>query len=183
MLYTGNTLREALGKALGTRDQYGRKIERRTYGKQDTQSNPFAAQAAIARAREEAVAWAENYMTVQRTYGNGHEFGCYATYNEETGETVKYPRNVAGFGGGSHYRFSYRPSQGILLVTGHSHPRESDADPHGSSDETNEQNTVLTEEQLDEADSDLLDHAPVVIKLPSNRGSQVTVLWGTWRGR
>lgn len=28
MLYTGNTLREALGKALGTRDQYGRKIDR-----------------------------------------------------------------------------------------------------------------------------------------------------------
>jgi len=175
MLYTGNTLREALGKALGTRDQYGRKIERHTYGKQD-QSQPLADETrqTLHDLREAAILRAKSSSVNSANLEHGQmEEGFMSLYFTDVpgGEVLDLDGPQAGRGivrNGipmfEYFTDRYMSRPFWVLVFAHSHPEDGSAgdqsylrglSPYGGDTMT--------------GDRALNDHAPVCIFYPHRR--------------
>jgi len=133
MRYEGNTLREALGKALGTRDQYGRKIVRGQplVQKQDVAPGEYTIeqQDLLYRTRIEAVQRAKNWLRANFTWRSNEEIGYVEYFNVLTGEFDRRPPNGdAGHPCGNLLQPKYCYTEGPrdagweVLVWGHSHP-------------------------------------------------------------
>jgi len=196
MRYEGNTLREALGKALGTRDQYGRKIVRGRplLRKQVDVTSPHATAQAIGMARIEAVRVARTEIASKTVAAGQDETGIIIAYNRETGELRVLhepesgrPLRLAGQTEGEASKFQFTTahlrSNEIALCTAHTHPltrRPRDIRVQRHYDAIDDANTIRSESDLNTLDARLFRIGPIIIRNPEG---DVVDLWGDWRGR
>jgi len=176
MLYTGNTLREALGKALGTRDQYGRKIEKFGTEKQDGGENPHASPEAIARARENAVQDARTWISSVDVSEGARERARVYIYDRQTGSVRILTDDQAGATENSsfsstdrhfRFRFSWHPNREIILATAHSHPHANRSGGLQASREADRIDRLNENIDRNRDDQNLRRIAPLVLKTPS----------------
>ncbi len=181
MLYTGDTLRQALGKALGTRDQYGRKIEEFGTEKQDGGENPYASPEAIARARENAIWDAKRWISAADVSEGSPEVAIVYLYDKTTGQRrhLVGRKNSDGSAGGgqvtfsstnNRFRFSFsmNTSREIILVTAHSHSRAISSGgflARRNAEALNARNEGI--DPQNQLDNHLVTLAPLVLKTPS----------------
>jgi len=201
MLYTGNTLREALGKALGTRDEYGRPLQGRfkqlAATLSDDSTNPNTTPEAIRRAREDAVR-----LTMSEIRGSQYtvrpgrdEIGLITIYHTTDGRIEILPPERSGNpakdsdGVARKWKFHFEPyisdESVIIMCSAHTHPRESTHGlPPGATRSTDRLNTIQRADSgssnLNLKDQRLLTHGPVVIKNPN---ASVVDVWGDWKNR
>jgi len=171
MLYTGNTLREALGKALGTRDQYGRKIERRTSSIFQTKQFPPTnmtgpeLQDFLRPYRAAAVQRAISDLSSRYNTDEPNEIGYAEWYNRNTGEHLIWGAGRAGRpcrkpDGGKHFCFRAPQARGWeILVLGHSHPPTSTHGLPGLTDTSDD-------DELSGGDGRLAEYGPMVLISP-----------------
>lgn len=166
MLYRGDTVYEAVSKALG----------RRRFKQDDV--NPHGTPEAIANARRKAVKSAMLMIASADVSVGARETGLALVYDKTTGETrpLREPEVGQGSENHFHFNFSYRRNREVVLVTAHSHPKVSEAGgwrEQRRARELNAQNEGIVGNDDDEQ---LLERAPVVIKTPTGR---VLQFWKT----
>ncbi len=166
MLYKGDTVYEAVSKALG----------RRRY-KQDEVNSRGTAEA-IREARQKAVKRAMLMISSADVTVGARETGLAFVYDKTTGTTraVTEPEVGRGTNNHFHFDFTYSASREVVLVTAHSHPMESEAG--GFLDRRDAQRRNARNEGIvgNDDDEQLLERAPVVIKTPTGR---VLPFWKT----
>ena len=132
--FHGDTLEEVLGKALGRRDEFGRRITALPiHAIQQKQSGPTnllgaALQNYLRPLRHVAVQRAIQYLSALYDPENPDEIGYAEWFNRRTGEHDVRETGTAGRpcnkpDGGKHYCFNAPRARGWeILVLGHSHP-------------------------------------------------------------
>jgi len=183
MRYEGNTLREALGKALGTRDQYGRKIiraaDRRAILAAPSQKSIRTIQPAgtpvdvspgnLQQLREAALQRCRSSAMARAQLGPRHEEeGFMSLYFVDNGEIKDFDEADAGAGRTDHTTgqkyfdynaHNYRSRPIWVLCWGHTHPGPSGvgsrylAGPSGDA-------------RREDGDYRLLRYAPLIIRHP-----------------
>ncbi len=171
MRYEGNTLREALGKALGTRDQYGRPKKKQFQVKQEETDAPVTSQE-LDSLRGPAIERAKAYIANADYSLNAPEDGYAELYLLDTREQVELAGPLAGYpvrtrDGTLKFRYdfnNYSSHPFYVLVFAHSHPRR-------------DRSTRLSDQSYlcrpsrpvsgdPQSDQDLMRYAPLVIGCP-----------------
>lgn len=168
MLYRGNSVREAVGKALGVRDESGRKIanpiNRYPLG---YKSGPIELEQNLANLRSTAIQNAKNYINNANIDFGEDEDGYVELYFVDNGEVLQLRGREAGYpetdeDGRPHFKYDLRRFRGRpfwILCWAHSHPWDSRRDQ-----------SLQTRTRLAQAShgdrNNLLPFAPLVIKSP-----------------
>ena len=161
--FYGDTLEEVLGKALGRRDEFGRRVKQfglggpksnTTYPFDDPQRIETERQAALARAR----AFINGADHTART-----ESGIMFIYDKQTGKPITIKPTSSSF---QHVGFDLRRYRNEIeryemLAHAHTHVRHRSNDPHTRRTE-NERNRDWSDEDRDH----LLNFAPGFMKNP-----------------
>lgn len=178
MLYRGNSVREAVGKALGVRDEFGRKIanpiNRHPLG---YKSAPIELEQNLANLRSTAIQNAKNYINNANIDFGEDEDGYVELYFVDNGEVHQLrgaqagrPRN--GSDGTPHFDYdlrAYRSRPFWVLCWAHSHTWRDRRDRSLSTQR-------LLSRPSDDDRNNLMPFAPLVIKSPPQ--SRQPMAWG-----
>jgi|GEM_PF-1317994 len=168
MRYEGNTLHEALGKALGTRDQYRRKIVRRHHQTKQYQEH-LSTSDQLQPLRSIAIDRAKAYLARANYDFGSPEDGYAEIFLIDLQEVIELPgsecgRAVTSRNGTPQWQYDfgqYSAHPFFVLVFGHSHPDDS----RNPSDEDMRRlcRPSYRVPGASSSDRDLYPYAPVVI--------------------
>ena len=158
MLYEGDTVYEAVSKALGWRLK-------------QADVNPHGTPEAITNARQKAVKKAMLMIASADVSVGARETGLALVYDKTTGVTRPVVEPEAGRGTNNHFHFdfTYSANREIVLVTAHSHPKESEAGGFIARRRAEQRNALNEGTRGNDDDEQLLERSPVVIKTPTGR--------------